>query len=100
VLKNTVMPAVLVENAFISNQSEEALLKDDNKREQFAEAIAKGICNHLGIKYEFNSNNHWAQKYYDYLISKGISIHETRFDDPITRGEVFVLLAKVMGYKG
>ena len=44
-------------------------------------------------------SEHWAQKYYDYLKSKGITISETRFDDPVTRGELFALLARVLGYK-
>jgi len=40
---------------------------------------------------------HWAQQYYDYLISKGVAIKETDFDGNITRGEVFKLLALVIG---
>ena len=43
-------------------------------------------------------NEHWAQKYYDYL-TESIDIKETRFDDNITRGEVFALLARLEGYK-
>ena len=42
---------------------------------------------------------HWAQKYYDYLTGKGIAIYDKRFEDSITRGEVFALLARMMGYK-
>jgi N-acetylmuramoyl-L-alanine amidase len=42
---------------------------------------------------------HWAQKYYDFLRGKGIVIHETRFDDTVTRGELFALMARMMGYK-
>ena len=38
------------------------------------------------------AKEYWAQKYYDSLIAKGVEINETRFDDPITRGEVFALL--------
>lgn len=48
---------------------------------------------------KLNNPPHWAQKYYDYLISKGIVIHDKRFDDTITRGEVFALMARLMGYK-
>ena len=51
------------------------------------------------LKEEKTKPQHWAEKYYDYLLSKGIVIHETRFDDPITRGEVFALMARLMGYK-
>ena len=39
---------------------------------------------------------HWAQDYFDYLKSQGIAINEERFDDGITRGEVFKLLSDVL----
>jgi N-acetylmuramoyl-L-alanine amidase len=35
---------------------------------------------------------HWAEKHRDDLIKKGYVIHDKRFDDNITRGEVFALL--------
>ena len=41
---------------------------------------------------------HWAQPAYDYINSHGIHINETRFDDPITRGEYFAVLAQQMGW--
>ncbi len=43
VLRETSMPSVLVETAFISNPREEALLKDDRFRQRIAEAVARGI---------------------------------------------------------
>lgn len=43
VLRETNMPCALVEMAFISNSDEQALLMDDNFREQAARAIANGI---------------------------------------------------------
>ena len=42
-LKDVVMPAVLVEVAFISNPEEEKLLKKDDFREKLAESILDGI---------------------------------------------------------
>lgn len=42
---------------------------------------------------------HWAEKYFYYLNKEGITIHEKRFDDPITRGEVMALLARMKGYE-
>jgi hypothetical protein len=43
---------------------------------------------------------HWAEKYYRFLTEeKGIVIHERRFDDTITRGEIFAVMARMMGYK-
>lgn len=44
VLTNTDMPAVLVELAFISNESDEQLLADN--RDDFARAIARGITDY------------------------------------------------------
>nr|WP_297282958.1 hypothetical protein [uncultured Agathobaculum sp.] len=34
----------------------------------------------------------WIQRNLGSLIAKGVRIDETRFDDKITRGEVFALL--------
>ncbi len=48
VLKNTVMPAVLVETAFISNKSDSEKLK--NRPDEFADAICSAICGYYGIK--------------------------------------------------
>lgn len=42
---------------------------------------------------------HWAQKAFDELNVKGIKINETRFDDKITRGEIFVLLNQIIKEK-
>jgi len=49
VIRNTTMPAVLVELAFISNPSEEKLLKDPAWQDRAARAIAQGIANHAGV---------------------------------------------------
>lgn len=43
---------------------------------------------------------HWAEKFYRYLVEeKGIEITEKRFDDKATRGELFAMCAKILGYK-
>ncbi len=47
VLRNTRMPSVLVEVAFISNPTEKALLKTNDFKDQAAEAIANGILSFL-----------------------------------------------------
>jgi N-acetylmuramoyl-L-alanine amidase len=51
VLKYTDCPAVLTEIGFISNPTEEALMKDSTWDNKVSTAIAKGICNFLGITY-------------------------------------------------
>ena len=47
VVRETVMPSVLVETAFISNLEEEALLASNDFRDRLAEGIANGIRNYL-----------------------------------------------------
>lgn len=44
-------------------------------------------------------DQHWGQPYYDFLKSKDYDIKETRFNDYITRAEVFKLLAISEGKK-
>lgn len=51
VLKNTVMPAALVEVAFLSNPTEEAWLENPTNQELVGKAITQGICNFLGVKW-------------------------------------------------
>lgn len=50
VLRQTRMPAALIETAFITNAQDAQLLK--NKQNEFATAIAKGILSYFGIKYQ------------------------------------------------
>lgn len=51
VIKNTNMPAVLVETAFIDTASDAAVLADANYQQRYADGIAKGICEYFGIAY-------------------------------------------------
>jgi N-acetylmuramoyl-L-alanine amidase len=44
VLRNTYMPAVLVECGFLSNRSEDKLLRTESHRERVAEGIFRGIA--------------------------------------------------------
>ncbi len=50
VLRETSMPAVLIELAFISNPTEEKLLGSSEFQKKCAQAIADGILNYLGIE--------------------------------------------------
>jgi len=43
VLRNTQMPSILVESAFLSNREDEALLKDSQFRDKVAQGIADGL---------------------------------------------------------
>lgn len=51
VLRNTDMTALLLETAFIDTASDAKVLGDSDYQQRFAEAIAKGICDYVGIDY-------------------------------------------------
>ncbi len=52
VLRNTNMVAALVETAFIDNAEDAKYLADRKYRKEFAEGIARGICDFVGIEFE------------------------------------------------
>ena len=52
VLRDTDMPAVLIEHGFYTNEEECEKLKSDSFRQKCAEVDAKGILEHLGIEYK------------------------------------------------
>lgn len=49
VLKRTVMPAVLLECAFVSNENDRKVLLNENKTDEIADAIYRGIINSLRV---------------------------------------------------
>lgn len=53
VIRETNMPAALIELGFIDNVEDIKLL--ENKQDEFATAIAKGICKFLGVAYKETS---------------------------------------------
>lgn len=50
-VRETNMPAILVEAGFMDSPEEIKLLLNDDFRNEVAEEIAKGICEYLGVKY-------------------------------------------------
>lgn len=53
VTRNTQMPSILTETAFISNPREEALLMNPNWRERVAKGMAQGLSNYV-VRYGVN----------------------------------------------
>ena len=46
------------------------------------------------------TKEHWCEKYFDFITKeKGIKIYKKDFDKNITRAEVFVLMARMLGFK-
>lgn len=109
-IRDTACPAVICEGVFVDTKADAAQADTLAEQQAFGVAYAKGILDTLGIPYdepeedpeepeqpaEEPAKEHWAQKHYDSLIAKGMEINETRFDDPITRGEALALLDQIV----
>ncbi len=52
VLRNTDMVAALLETAFIDNEGDADYLADEEYQRAFAEGIARGVCDYVGIEYK------------------------------------------------
>ncbi len=79
VLKNTKMPAVLIEVAFINNPKEEKLLKDQNFLYQASMGISKGILAFLGVEYKEEHDTSddispWAKAAMEWATDKEINL--------------------------
>lgn len=110
VLRKTNMPAVLVEAGFISNSNEERLLSDDKFINIIAEAIAKGICDYTGIKYQgdeymFKDDKNiseWARPHVKRVVEFGImNVNAEGYfnpKEPVTREELAVVASNIVRY--
>jgi N-acetylmuramoyl-L-alanine amidase len=96
VIKHTNAPAIISEFAYIDSLD---YINVDTASELILEAnaIVNSCLSLVGL--DLNSPrttiNHWAKPHFDYLVSRGITINEKRFDDKMTRGECFALLAQI-----
>ena len=74
VLRQSNMPSVLTELAFITNADDSTILKD--KQDELALAVAKGILNYLGIKYIEKTTeeyNPWAKEPMNWAMDLGLT---------------------------
>ena len=111
VLRNTNMPAVLVETAFIDNYDDSYYLASDTGQQSIAEAITKGICEYLGIDYKggvtmenakkfTDIEGHYAQKHIEKLAAYGIvngdGTGKFNPDEPVTRADAAIMIANAL----
>lgn len=102
VLRETIMPAALLELAFITNKEDSQLLID--KEDEFVEAIVKGINKYFGIKGDrVDYKGHWAEKYIDNVMGEGVMIGDDngnfRPNDIVTRAELAVVVSRLIERK-
>ena len=78
VLRETNMPAALVEVAFINNPEEEKLMRDKNFIKKAAVGIVKGILEFSNIEYKEDSNenniSNWAKEAMEWATSEAVGI--------------------------
>lgn len=107
-IRETVCPAVIVENCFIDNVKDITILDTVEEQKAFGEAIAKGILITLNIKFEEGNNmsrfndvpgSHWGNEAIEKLAEKGIiNGYEGGTFKPnknVTRAELCVMLARM-----
>lgn len=100
VLRYTKMPAALLELGFIDHTEDAKVIK--NNKDGIALSVAKGILKNIGVEYMGDKKDvqaHWGEKPFKELNDGGIKIHEKRFDDPITRAEVFSIASQLLKKK-
>ena len=101
VLRETKMPAVLLEFGFIDNPRDAAKLKDPAWLEQLAQATAAGVAEAFGLPEPAETDSaqgdevsDWAREARDWAVSRGIT-DGTRPKDPVTREEVWTMLYRM-----
>lgn len=103
VLRDTNMPAVLIEHGFYTNKEECELLKTDEFRQKCAEVDARGILSYLGINYipteektvEKPITDAWKVAEYQKALSRGIITDKSwldRLNDNIDVASVLAML--------
>lgn len=107
VLVNTRMPALLVENGFMSNARDVQLLSDRGFRAELVAAVGEGLAGHLNLKSKTkeetpvpeNLEEHWAKadikRAIDLNLMVGYEDETWRPDRPVTRAELAVVARKL-----
>jgi N-acetylmuramoyl-L-alanine amidase len=94
VITNTLATAALIEVSFHDDKEESQWIHINI--ENIAKAIVRGLEQN-GVKKRESSvqaKEHWAEIHYQGCLKKGYKIDEKRFDDGVTRGELFALLSQ------
>lgn len=80
ILRQTNMPAILIEYGFMDYEKEAKLMLDKKHQEKCAEAVAKAVCEYFGVKYVLPNNkdkepNVTEKKTLYVRIKEDINIH-------------------------
>ncbi len=101
VLRETRMPAILLEYGFIDHPRDASKLKDPAWLEQLAQATAAGVAEAFGLpepthpEQPADEVSEWARAARDWAVSRGIT-DGTRPKDAVTREEVWTMLYRAL----
>jgi N-acetylmuramoyl-L-alanine amidase len=111
-VRETNMPAILLEHAFYTNANDLKLLLSDDFRRLSAEVIVRTICEYFGVPFKAiqkeqpkqeapKVEEHWALGIANDLQAKGIfssNKHLELLDQAPTRAEVFAMIHNLIKY--
>lgn len=87
VLRETRMPAILLENLFVDNEHDANLLKNPAIIDEFTKSIARGIANAFNLVEKFPPQTpDWKKEAVDWMFSQGLLTNEDwkkMVDDPL-----------------
>ena len=101
VLRETKMPAILLEYGFIDSRADAALLDDAAFLERLAQATAAGVAEAFELPEPAQKEqpkeevSDWAREARDWVVSRGIS-DGMRPKDAVTREEVWTMLHRAL----
>lgn len=91
ILRQTTMPAILIEYGFMDYEKEAKLMLDKKHQEKCAEAVAKAVCEYFGVTYieKQEETTEEANKTKYVRILQDINIHsKSDFDAANVIGKV------------
>lgn len=97
VLRETLMPAALLEYGFIDSAKDASLLRTDAFIERIAAATAQGMSEafDLSVPVATDQVSEWAREAKDWAVSSGIT-DGMRPKDAVTREEVWTMLYRAL----
>jgi N-acetylmuramoyl-L-alanine amidase len=101
VVRNGIMPSVLIEAAFLSNKEDAALLAKESFRAAIASGIAQGINKYQPSVF-YDLNNHWAKEPILQLEELGIVNGDNGAFYPnrqMTRAEFITILDRLFSFE-
>ncbi|SCJ12397.1 N-acetylmuramoyl-L-alanine amidase [Intestinibacter bartlettii] len=101
ILRQTTMPAILIEYGFMDYEKEAKLMLDKKHQEKCAEAVAKAVCEYFDVTYVQKKSETKSKTKYVRIISDSVNIHSSAdFNSSsvvgeVKKGEVYTVSEKI-----